>query len=196
MKIAKLITLFFTLSCIVLWSCKGTKTQLADNNISIPGQLSSFLDGNSNSAQYIFVRHAEKQTGENPRLTTAGTQRAQTLALLLQQVNLDYIYSTNYKRTIETAEPTAKAKKLETKIYNPRDLEGFANMLVNRHTKHTVLVVGHSNTTPSLVNLVLGEERLSQFPESQYDDLILITDSGSGELKLTNLKFDQKGLLD
>ena len=107
-----------------------------------------------------LVRHAEKgisvDNPKDPALTQCGRQRAESLAGFLQDVELDEVYSTEYIRTLNTAEPTANEKGLEIKIYDPSELSDFANILIDR--QEDALVVGHSNTTPVLAGLLIGEE--------------------------------------
>ena len=60
-----------------------------------------------------------------------------------------------YYRTIETATPTAKTKKLEIQYYNPSKMY---DSIFQKETKgKTVLVVGHSNTTPIFANKIFNE---------------------------------------
>ena len=117
-----------------------------------------------------LVRHAEKElSAENPKdppLTLCGKQRAESLAILLKDVELDVIYSTNYIRTKETAQPVATNKVKELAYYDPGKLDDFAGLLLKN--KQNVLVVGHSNTTPVLAGLLIGEE-LEPFDESIYN---------------------------
>jgi len=127
----------------------------------------------SNSAHEIFlVRHAEKQTGNDPSLTAAGKRRAETLARLMSDKKLTHIHSTNYRRTLETAAPVASQTGIEVQVYDPSNLELFADEL--RATPGVHLVVGHSNTTPQLV-MALGGDPGSEIDEgSEYDRLYLI----------------------
>jgi len=186
----------FILSIFILFSSCSNKSNSLDTSGIITNQLKLFLDNDNSGAQYIFVRHAEKKTGDNPSLTTEGALRAERLAQMLTLINIDYVYSTDYKRTIETAAPTSAAKNLETKFYNPRNLDDFANKLLTKHSNSTVLIVGHSNSTPYLVNKVLKKDRLKAFDESDYDNLMIIKKSKKGALALTKLQFNTNGLRD
>ncbi len=107
---------------------------------------------------YYLIRHAEKDRSDslnrNPNLTEAGLKRAENWAKYFSNIELDDVYSTNYNRTIQTAKPTATSKNLEIKTYNPRNLY---DSIFQAETKgKTVLVVGHSNTTPALANRILA----------------------------------------
>jgi broad specificity phosphatase PhoE len=130
--------------------------------------------GNSQNNDQIFtvylVRHAEKElsptNSKDPHLTACGENRSKSIANFLELVDLDVIYSTAYKRTIETADPTASSKGLEIKKYDPTKLKDFAKLL--KEAKRNALVVGHSNTTGVLAGLLAGKE-IGSFDESIYN---------------------------
>jgi len=130
---------------------------------------------------YYFIRHAEKvridKTDKNPLLSEKGQLRAENWKKVFKNVNFDFIYSTNYNRSIQTASPTLKNKNLEIEFYNPRDLynEDFKQKTKGK----TVLVVGHSNTTPSFVNKIMGKEKYSDIDDSNNSNLYIITVSHS-----------------
>lgn len=134
-----------------------------------------------------FVRHFEKakiqqgtdnQHPSDPPLTAEGEQRALNLAELLAQQPLQTIFSTQYKRTIQTALPTALSHNLSVTYYDPRQLDEFALTLAQ--LGHDALVVGHSNTTPYLVNtLALQNISLS---ESDYGDVFVVRFDQSGHV--------------
>lgn len=71
-----------------------------------------------------LVRHSEKQSDSNdPELTPCGEERSESLSAFFEDVPLEAVYSTNYRRTQGTALPTAQAKGLGVQEYNPRALE-------------------------------------------------------------------------
>src|SRR5437667_11564086 len=59
----------------------------------------------------VIVRHAEKAAngGNDPDLSSAGHARAEALARILKDSGITAIFSTEFKRTEETAAPTATA---------------------------------------------------------------------------------------
>lgn len=140
-------------------------------------------------ATFYLVRHAEKQDDgtRDPALTEAGTKRAQTIADMLKTVDLTAVYSTNYKRTRSTAQPTAKQAGLELKFYDPRQLEAFADKL--KTLSGNFLIVGHSNTTPVLAGALTGQA-MEEIQHHQYDRIYIVTVSDEGEAKLS-LKFSE-----
>lgn len=129
----------------------------------------------------FLVRHAERaddgsMTGEeDPHLSDAGFARAGTLAQVLKDSGITRIHSTDFLRTRETAEPTARAAGLEIEIYDHRSLEDFAADLRSTPGRH--LVVGHSNSTPALVE-ALGGDPGTAIGHLEYDRLYLLDMDG------------------
>lgn len=116
-----------------------------------------------------LVRHAEKaKTKDDPSLTACGKERAKQLATMLSKAGIKKIYSSSYQRTRQTATPLAKAKNIAVQYYNPRHLPELAIQLQQR--KENSLIVGHSNTTPQLVEL-LSKQTLNPLTENDYQHL-------------------------
>ncbi len=142
-------------------------------------------------ASVIFlVRHAEKeaQPADDPPLTSAGQLRSEELAKLLADADLRAIYSTDLARTRETAAPVGVGSELSIQYYDPRDLPGFAETL--RAMGGNVLVVGHSNTTPVLVELLGGAPGGPIDEAAEYDRLYILTLT-AGEVVTTLLRYGE-----
>jgi len=123
----------------------------------------------SDNFTIYLVRHAEKQTeGKNPRLTPCGKKRAEQLATLLSVANIKSIYSTSYQRTMSTAAPLSRKQNIAIKNYDPRELEQFALHL--KQLKENALIVGHSNTTPQLTQL-LSNQKIAALSEKEFQTL-------------------------
>jgi broad specificity phosphatase PhoE len=138
----------------------------------------------------ILVRHAEKVLGpRNPDLTGEGQQRAKDLEYFLKEVNLDAVYSSNYFRTVQTAKPVAEAKGLEIIHYDAGNLEALVDNLFESHKGKTILVVGHSNTTPEVANLLTGTKDLAHFSELVYDNILMVTAYEKGKAKVIQLNY-------
>jgi len=141
---------------------------------------------------FYFIRHAEKDRSDkenrNPNLTEEGILRAAKWSLVLKNMKFDAVYSTDYNRTKQTAQPTAEQNELEITIYDPRNLDGKAFLEANKGK--TVLVVGHSNTTPAFVNSVLEKEKYSDIDDNNNANLYIVTISPSGEMSDVVLVID------
>ena len=129
-----------------------------------------------------LVRHAEKllstDHGSDVPLTACGQARALSIARFLSDIKLDAIYSTDLKRTRDTAAPTSQNQAVEVQFYDGSELADLA-LTLRKNGGHT-LVVGHSNTTPQLVGLLL-HKTLPALDESIYDHLyqVILSPSGS-----------------
>jgi len=130
---------------------------------------------------YYFIRHAEKvrtdSSNKNPNLTEKGKERAENWSTVLKHIDFDLIYATNYNRTIQTASPTAKNNNLELQFYDPRAL--FNDEFKTKTKGKTVLIVGHSNTTPQFVNKILGIEKYKDIEDTNNANLYIITIANS-----------------
>ena len=141
---------------------------------------------------FILVRHAETTgSGSNPSLSSDGQNRANELRRILENVPLDAVFSTNFNRTMQTAEPTAMDQSISVINYDPFNLNPFVdNVLLDFH-EGAVLVVGHSNTTPSLLNVLVGSNTYSDLPESEYDNLFVVTVFEKGRAKVIHMKYGE-----
>ncbi len=128
------------------------------------------------TVQLILVRHAEKEPGDNadPDLSAAGKKRAEGLVTLLKDMTIDELYTTPYKRTTQTLAPLAAARQLQITTYNPGQQQGLAQVLSGKKGK-TIVIAGHANTVPDLLNLLLGENRYSVLSESDFGKVWVLT---------------------
>ncbi|MBL0882165.1 MAG: histidine phosphatase family protein, partial [Chitinophagaceae bacterium] len=130
----------------------------------------------SQTSTFILMRHAEKDTTAqgstmmqaDPPLSEEGTARAARIPEVLKMYQPDAIYATNFKRTKSTVGPLSVKTGKEIQVYDHRNLKGFADELLKIQGK-TVVVAGHSNSTPMLVNLLLKENKYQNLDESVYD---------------------------
>ena len=139
---------------------------------------------------FILVRHAEKSSDDprDPSLSAEGEARAQKLAEVLAEQNIAAIYSTPFKRTRTTAEPLAQAKGLTVNVYDFRSQTYLQDML-KKHKGSTILISGHSNTTPMVANILLDSEKFKQLDEKEYGMIFIVTVSEIGKGTVTVLKY-------
>lgn len=136
----------------------------------------------------FLVRHAEKvDDSRDPELSEVGRQRALELVKILGSAKIDYIHSSDYIRTRKTAEPIARSYGITTEIYDAGDLESLVQKL--RKYGGTHLVVGHSNTTPSVVDLLGGDSGSAIDEASEYDRLYIVVDEGMDESKTILMRY-------
>lgn len=160
MKMEKL--LIIVLGFAFLTSCKN------DENIDPPME--------SVVTTFYLIRHAEKDRSDpkntDPELNQEGLGRSILWAEVLDLVSLDAIYSTDYERTTMTAAPTSIKKELTLQIYDPKALD-VAQLIVDNLGKN-VLIVGHSNTTPELVNKLIGTKKYDDIDDYDNSNLFIV----------------------
>ncbi|CAM3634096.1 SixA phosphatase family protein [Litorimonas haliclonae] len=140
------------------------------------------------AATFFLVRHAEKTSDKNdPALTAQGRQRAELLADTLQDAGITRIYSSDYIRTRDTAAPLAERLGRQVEIYDVGDLQAIASKLKAEGKR--ALVVGHSNTTPELVDLLGGEGGEPIVEATEYDRLYVVTLGKGGNMSTTLLRY-------
>jgi broad specificity phosphatase PhoE len=144
-------------------------------------------------ATIFLVRHAERADagtasgaamGSDPELSDAGRARAASLAAMLADAQITAVYTTEYKRTRQTAEPLAAARKLPVTTVKANEPTRLLELL--KGATGNVLVVGHSNTVPDLL-LGLGVKTRVTIAESEYDNLFVVT--MGPEPKLVRLRY-------
>ena len=139
---------------------------------------------------FILVRHAEKADDgtDDPPLNEIGKERALALTEHLKETGITAIYSTDYKRTRQTVQQIADQRELEIKSYDPF-AENTLDQMFENEAGGIVLISGHSNTTPLLVNRLIGEERYQQFDDSDYDNLFIVVAEEKGDGTVVRLTF-------
>ena len=125
------------------------------------------------------VRHAEKIAATDSLgklmindlpLSEAGKVRAIVLKEQLNGEKIRHIYSTNFSRTKNTADPLSRAINVPVEIYNNID----SLVSVVKTQKGNTLIVGHSNTVDDIINKLTGEKKLSDLKDFEYDNLYVV----------------------
>ena len=128
---------------------------------------------------YYFIRHAEKEavgpTNKNPHLSEEGFKRAENWSAILGNIAFDAIYSTNFYRTIETASPTSKKNNLSITSYDFSKTMKEIDTFLKETKGKTVLIVGHSNTSPVFANAVIGNKKYENMSEDNFGNLYIVT---------------------
>ena len=138
----------------------------------------------------IAVRHAERADGgtggltmtgtpADPLLSAAGEARAARLAGMLVDSGITVIFTTEFRRTQDTAKPLAAKLGLIPVVNKGTDTAALLARLKANHANDVVLVVGHSNTLPAIVKGLTGRE--VTIADSQYDDLFVLV-PGTGTM--------------
>ncbi|MFN6964732.1 MAG: SixA phosphatase family protein [Pyrinomonadaceae bacterium] len=126
----------------------------------------------------LLVRHAEKDTSESvdqndPPLTDAGRARAERLLAILKRYKVGTVYSTDFRRTRETAGPVARRRGLNVETYDAKKPDELIDRIMKSKTKR-FLIVGHSNTVPGLANLLLKKKVFANLDDAEHGVIWLV----------------------
>jgi len=118
----------------------------------------------------IYVmRHLHTPGGAtDPDLTADGQRYARLLVDRLAQDAPAVIYVSATKRAQQTAAPLAARLAITPKVYDPADTPGLVAAVLAE--TGTVLVVGHSNTVPDIVER-LGGARPAPLAHEDFGDV-------------------------
>ncbi len=133
----------------------------------------------SRVTKVILVRHAEKADDgtKDPPLSEAGKTRAEQLAKMLSDIVVDALYATPYKRTKETLAPLSNARNIPVNSYSPPGVEAIEKIVRTLPGK-TLVIAGHSNTVPSIVNGLIREQKFPELDESEYGKIWILLFEG------------------
>lgn len=129
----------------------------------------------------ILTRHAERADGAatmsapgaapvDPQLSAAGEARAQKLATMLADANITAMFTTEFRRTKDTAAPLAAKLKLTPEIVAASKAADIIAK-IQAHADDIVFVVGHSNTVPAIIKALGGPELT--IGDNEYDNLFI-----------------------
>ena len=139
----------------------------------------------------IAVRHAEKKIEPNnsdPDLTPEGEARAKEIARMFGDAGINAIFATQYRRTQETVQPLSARTGVAPTILQANQTDELAKQISTGHRGQTIFVAGHNNTIPALVSILSGES-YPTIPESEYDNLYIVTIYRFGKAKVIKVKY-------
>ena len=138
---------------------------------------------------YYLIRHAEKdrtnKANRDPNLNKKGQERVKIWTNYFENIDLDAVYSTEYKRTMQTAKTIAGNKGLDIQNYDP--LKMYDAVFQKETKEKKVLIVGHSNTTPSFVNKILGEKKYKNMTDRDNSTLYIVTIKGDEKTSIIEI---------
>jgi broad specificity phosphatase PhoE len=140
----------------------------------------------------MVVRHAEKANAPvgDPVLNAAGDARAKTLVHVAGDAGVSAIYASQYTRTQQTVQYLADHLGLSTNIVNAPDVTDLVDQIMADHGGEVVFVAGHSNTVPQIIE-ELGGDPVPPIPESEYDNLYIVTVYRSGQAEVLHLRYGE-----
>lgn len=139
----------------------------------------------------IFIRHAEKliePDNPDPDLSPAGAARAQEIAKMFSNTGVGAIYATQFKRTQQTVKPLADKLGIPVTQVPAKNSAEVVKQIRAQLSGKVVFVAGHNNSVPEMI-AALGGPQLPIIPETEYDNLYILTINGEGKTKLIKLKY-------
>lgn len=137
----------------------------------------------------FVVRHAERASSETDSpLSEVGRTRASALAHALASARIDAIFTSQFKRTQETAAPLAAATGLAAQTVDARDQEALVKAIAALPPGSRVLVVSHSNLVPVIVTRLSGQP-VPEMTEAEFDWLYQVTMTTPGRGTVIPLRY-------
>ena len=139
----------------------------------------------------ILVRHAEKVIDPNnsdPDLSPAGQARAQEIVRIFSDAGINAIYATQYKRTQQTVKPLADKLGLPVNQVNSKSTADLLAQIRSQNSGQVVFIAGHNNTVPEII-AALGGPTFPTIPETEFDNLYIVTVYRTGKAKVVKLKY-------
>ena len=139
--------------------------------------------------QIYILRHTEKaDDSADSVLSQAGIERAKYWKKVLQHTEFDQVYTTDFKRNIQTAELIAESSSVKPELYHPMSFEVLKFLKLIEGKK--VLIIGHSNTIPDMVNRLIGETRFPPMSHDNYNIMYVVTITPDGTASTVKLHIE------
>lgn len=148
----------------------------------------------------LVIRHAEKAAdgGDDPGLSEAGVKRTQELIEMAEDAGVAAIYTTQYKRARDTASPLAARLNVTATAFEiSRENAGaypskLAKEVLSKHAGQVVLVIGHSNTVPAIVEALGGKRPAPIDDATEFDRVFVVVVPKSGGAKVIKTRYGQR----
>jgi broad specificity phosphatase PhoE len=137
--------------------------------------LASVLSARSQGVRTIFlIRHADKiSDAPDALLSDAGHRRAECLAKMLADADVQRIYVSDLQRTQQTAAPLARQRNLKPLPIPLSTPEALIEALKSEKANN-VLVVWHGTTLPHVLQ-ALGAPEVPPIADAEYDRFFILT---------------------
>lgn len=127
-------------------------------------------------ATVLLVRHADidlPPSSNDPPLNSAGMERANELVHVAGLEGITAVFTSSLARTKQTVGPLAARLGIQPREVPPPPV--FAEEILSGTVGQVVLVAGHSNTVPQMIE-ALGAPPLSfAIGEREFDNLFVVT---------------------
>jgi phosphohistidine phosphatase SixA len=140
----------------------------------------------------ILVRHAEKKIvppeNKDPDLSPAGVARSEELARMFGDSGIGAIYASQYKRTQQTVKPLADKLNIPVTRIDAKKTADLVKQIRAQNAGQVIFIAGHNNTVPEII-AAMGGPHLPIIPETEYDNLYILTVYSDGPARLIKMKY-------
>jgi phosphohistidine phosphatase SixA len=194
--------LFIATLLAILNGCQNKKVDTISYLQAIKNGQLIFADGTTQAIPHwdepawihlFCVRHAEKAKDDpkDPLLTAEGAARAERLGRIMAESGLDSVYATPYRRNQLTAEPTQRRANTPPMVsYEPDTQAEWILELLENSAGKKLLIVGHQNTVPQLLNQLKGEGfDYENIADQDYGRFYVVATKGIGETEIIETRY-------
>ncbi len=131
----------------------------------------------------ILTRHADRDAMAT-HINDKGRERAAALVDAVGHMPITAIYSPDYLRNLETAEPLAKHLGIETRIV-PAKMYQVVTTMLTEHPGEIVVWVGNKENLKQIYDVLDGDGE----PPLSYGDLYIMTIREDGAPEVNRLRY-------
>lgn len=181
--------LLVALTISVGFNLKPSAHNPPNRDIAVTEAMKIQPESASGTTKIFILRHTEKiDDSEDPGLSEAGRERAQYWKKVLQHTAIDHVYTTDFKRNRQTAAIISDDSSVKPELYYPMSFEVLK--FLNNIQGKTVLIIGHSNTIPDMVNRLINDNKYPPMSHKNYNILYLVTINKNGDSSSTMLHIE------
>jgi len=137
----------------------------------------------------FLVRHADRlDDSQDTPLSKAGETRAQLLARLMKDAGITAIYTSQFQRTIKTAEPLATSLQIKPVSIPAADRDVLFNRIRTENRDDIVLIVGHDRSVPALLKM-FGHAVDIKIAPTEYDNLFVVVPKDTGPPTVLRMRY-------
>jgi broad specificity phosphatase PhoE len=143
--------------------------------------LLTFTASSAAAQEVVYVaRHAEQVADvEDPPLSEEGRARAWMLREFFRDAGLTAVYATELRRNTETGAMVTEPLGFEATLVRAASLDGLVARVQREQPHGRVLIVGHSNTVPKILE-ELGYPNEITIDHHEFDNLFIVMPAADG----------------
>lgn len=130
----------------------------------------------------LLMRHAEYEED-------AALKRADILANVAENAGIKAIYTKDIERFQRTVRPLAQRLDLTPSTY--QDIKEVVTAVQEDHYGEAVLIVGHSDTVPEIIDALGGDGTSCSIGSEEYDNLYIVTICRLDKVKVVKLQYGE-----